>query len=228
MAEALKGKLYWVSTRDLEAPPTKDGSYQVANAWRAQKRAELEGYRPPTQHEGVVQILQQRLPWAQAHRPGKLADSIKETISFLETADDLHPSIASELLGDPETYRRWNERTQQAPETVVDNDTIGQRVARWVEHMRASVQLGRISADRYNNVRDQIARFQNFVGTALPVAAINEDVYERYFFDLAGWTKSPVTADGHLGCPTSFCITCTENVCSNFHVISRPHNFGSR
>ena len=193
-----KGKLYWVSTRALKAPPTKEGSYQAANAWWAQKRAELDGYKPPTQHEGVVQILQERLAWAQAHHQGKLADSLKETISLLETADDLHPSIASEFLGGLETYRRWSQRTQQAPDTVIDNNTIGHHVARWLENMRARAQLGQISPDRYDNVRDQIARFENFVGMELPVAAINEDVYEKYFLDLAGWARSPVTADGHL------------------------------
>ena len=135
---------------------------------------------------------------AQAHHQGKLADSLKETISLLETADDLHPSIASEFLGGLETYRRWSQRTQQAPDTVIDNNTIGHHVARWLENMRARAQLGQISPERYDNVRDQIARFENFVGTELPVAAINEDVYEKYFLDLAGWARSPVTADGHL------------------------------
>jgi hypothetical protein len=129
---------------------------------------------------------------------GKLADSLKETISFLETAADLHPSIASEFLGGPETYRGWNQRTQQAPDTVIDNNTIGHHVARWLESMSARAQLGQISPDRYDNVRDQIARFQNFVGTEPPVASMNEEVYERYFLDLAEWAKSPVTADGHL------------------------------
>jgi len=38
-----KKKKYAVSCRQLEAPPTKEGSYQQANAWWEAKKASLDG-----------------------------------------------------------------------------------------------------------------------------------------------------------------------------------------
>ncbi len=79
-----------------------------------------------------------------------------------------------------------------------ESPTLDHHVDRWKETQFTRAQLGQISADRYYNVVDQIDRFANFVGRELPVTAINEQVYERYFFDLAAWDISRVTADSHL------------------------------
>ena len=38
-----RGKVYVISCKELGAPPTKEGSYQAANAWGERKRAEIEG-----------------------------------------------------------------------------------------------------------------------------------------------------------------------------------------
>ena len=42
-----RGKKYAVSCRQLNAPETKEGSYQAANAWWASKKAEIDRQNAP-------------------------------------------------------------------------------------------------------------------------------------------------------------------------------------
>ena len=159
-----KGKLYWVTCRDLHAPPTKDGSYKQANAWWVQRRAEVEGYNPPSKHEGAVEVIQERLAWAQANNQRKLADRLRATIEELRRLDDLHPWLVwDQYVGPAEVRRRWEERTGKSPPLLPldESPTLGHHVDRWKETQHIRAQLGQISVDRNYNVVDQIDRFAN-------------------------------------------------------------------
>src|SRR5262245_13761954 len=54
-----KGKAYWVSCRQLNAPNTKEGSILAANAWWRAKQAQIDaqGIRRPAPQESVLNTL---------------------------------------------------------------------------------------------------------------------------------------------------------------------------
>ena len=58
--------LYVVSCRQLDVPPSKEASYQAANAWWAAKRAEIDSHRLPHPHAERLELLSRRLAWAVA------------------------------------------------------------------------------------------------------------------------------------------------------------------
>src|SRR4051812_6870145 len=64
---------YVVSCRQLDAPETKDGSYQAANAWWLAKKAEVDGKLPPHPHAPLLESWARRLAWARSQGRQDLA-----------------------------------------------------------------------------------------------------------------------------------------------------------
>ena len=59
-----RNKVYTISCRALGVPPTKEQSYQAANAWWTAKRAEIEaGSPPPRPHADALAEIARRLAW---------------------------------------------------------------------------------------------------------------------------------------------------------------------
>jgi len=203
-----KGKTYTVSCRDLKVPQTKDISYQAANAWWTAKRAEIDRSPSPPpvrHHDWAISKLEKRLEWCLANGEQHLAGGIRAAIALLiqdgklPPEDSLHESLGVGFLGEQDEWLMWEDRLRRAAQPQVPEDQmVGGQVADWLATLQDRVKLDLLSADRLYNVRDMIERFAGFVGPKRPVSEINEDVYERYFYDLARSYPSKVTAHGHL------------------------------
>jgi|SRR5579864_844633 len=73
-------KRYVVSCRQLNAPQTKEGSYQAANAWWEAKKAELDGQHSPHPYAFFLADLSKRLAWATRHSESQLASLLNSEI----------------------------------------------------------------------------------------------------------------------------------------------------
>jgi hypothetical protein len=173
-----RGKVYVVSCKDLGAPPTKEGSYQAANAWWERKQAEIDGY--------MIQLTAVEIE--------RRRDELRRALSAAWRVDQLesirgrYGSLeAAYLAGAPALFASgpFEPIVEERPVVSVPDDlTIGGQVALRLEILRSRVGARRLSADRYDNVCDAVGRFRDFLGAAFPVTTINEHAFERYFYDL--------------------------------------------
>lgn len=186
-----RDKLYVISCKQLGVPASKEASYQAANRWWAAKRAEIDGNLPPHPNAQYLNILGQRLAWAQAHGRRDLTQSLDDTIEKVrsDATGQLNgridpfdlPAVVLDLMD----HATWKERlSEENIDPIPQDQTIGAQVEVWLETQRLRVKTRKLSADRYDNVKDGIERFRAFLGSSLPVTSIDEDRLERYYFDL--------------------------------------------
>jgi integrase len=134
-------------------------------------------------HEGtLVQNIKDML--AKGNRDLTIAKRIGELISLLE-----HPELPD-------------------PEPAPLPDTLGSLVAHWLDTLRTRVNLGKTSAARYGTIHDMILRFQSFAGELSSVSVLNEQMIERYYFDLARMSWSEVTKSHHMSVVKQFLRYC--------------------
>lgn len=175
-----RGKVYVISCKELGAPPNKEGSYQAANAWWERKRAEIDGYLDQLM---AAEIKQHRDELQHALSSAWRVDHLqrmKERYGSLEAFLAKAPALFTPGPFEPVV----EERPPVVP--IPEDLTIGGQVDLWLETLRSRVAAKRLSADRYDNVRDAVGRFRDFLGSTCPVAAINEHEFERYFYHLLG------------------------------------------
>src|SRR3954451_3833204 len=82
-----KKKKYAISCRQLNAPPTKEGSYQQANAWWLAKKAEVDAAGRPAADattEQVVRYLEGRgiADLVEKIRIGRAAEGIHQLLQI--------------------------------------------------------------------------------------------------------------------------------------------------
>jgi integrase len=78
------GTRYVVSCRQLNAPSTKESSYQAANAWWVAKKAEVDGRKPPNPFDSYLDNLSLRMAWARRHGQSAVAADLAEEIARIE------------------------------------------------------------------------------------------------------------------------------------------------
>lgn len=221
-----RGKVYTVSCKELDLPPTKEASYQAANAWWRAKLVQLGGEARPGTH-AVVRGLQKRLDWARENHRDDLANEVAARIvtakriaeahaetnierakktealsDLLVSAPDLDrrikdledlgvvfpvgltPRLLDTYLGDG---RLWHDRLRHAPRPVLPEEkTVGGQVDAWLRSKKVEAEAGRITAARWDNLRQMACRFREHVGGMSPAASIAEEALESYYLRLLG------------------------------------------
>jgi hypothetical protein len=179
-----KGKKYAVSCRQLQAPETKEGSYQAANAWWAQKKAELGGHVPaptlPGSPAAVGALLQ---AWAgQAfNTPEEAAAALLDFMNHFRDKP-LPPVMVQAAIG-PETVAQLEagaDRLLEGPKPPPDR-ALNAQVDRWVATQQAQVAAGNLTPDRADNNRICLYHFRDWLG---PVAVDEIDAQTLHNFYL--------------------------------------------
>src|SRR4051794_37230786 len=83
-----RNKRYVVSCRQLDAPETKEGSYQAANAWWLAKKAEVDGKLPRHPLADLLEMRARRLAWARARGREDLVPALQEEMAKIEADTD--------------------------------------------------------------------------------------------------------------------------------------------
>jgi integrase len=180
-----KKRKYAVSCRQLGAPPTKEGSYQLANAWWARKKAEIDGYTlPSTPKPGTPEALHRIL---EAWAGGSITTPTEEATVMLDLManyDQIKDKLALQqaILG-PERVAQIQAQAKavlDAP-TVPPDRSVNAQVDRWVATQQAQVSAGNMTPDQADNRRISVYHFRDWCG---PVAVEQIDGVKLHNFYL--------------------------------------------
>jgi integrase len=224
-----KKKTHTISCKALRTPETKESSYRAANTWWLARKAEIDAAEVPVEHvhARTLDALGPRLAWARRHGDERLVSAITDDMEMLE-GDRTGELRGMMFLGTEVGQAVWLDRLdQESPEVVPAGQTVGAQVAAWLDLLRQRAEAGKISADRFDNLRCHLGRFSGFVGPGLPTTAIDESRLEGYFLHLLGLVKggqiAEATADSVFKAAKGFVRYLHER-----RVIDLPRNLGSR
>lgn len=178
-----KGQVYVVSCRQLDAPETKEGSYQAANEWWLKQKAELDGVPTPRPNEGWITELERRKSWAQSQGDQTLTAALEKDISRLESEGigDLSPSLARRTyLPEGELWEDRLSRILPAGPPPDADRTIASFVQRWLSNQKTRAQAGNISIAQFRNLTLYLNTFRDWIGPSLPIEAIDADRWDRF------------------------------------------------
>jgi integrase len=117
------------------------------------------------------------------------APDLDERIKGLEELGVEFPHGLSRILLDRAIGERgtWNDRLRQAKRQHVPEDrTVGGQVKAWMGTLEVRVKARKLAADRYDNIRRNIERFRDYVGTQVEVTSIDESRIEGFYHHLLG------------------------------------------
>jgi hypothetical protein len=206
-----EGARHVVSCRQLSVwagkpvPETKEGSYQIANAWWAAKLAEIEGQRPPHPAARYLAQLALRNEWAKRNGQRALASMLKAEINRIEAGgrpaymdeyssawepDNIlelyrtHPEVDDDEAWpaiDPDDAV-WNDRVRRdCLKPAPADTTIKGLVDRYLGLEHARVQAGDLSPSEYDVTRLCLEHFSGWIGKATPAANIDANVWEDFY-----------------------------------------------
>jgi integrase len=181
-----KKRKYAVSCRQLGAPPTKEGSYKLANAWWERKKAEIDGYTAapapikPGTPEAIHCILE---AWAGAPITSPLEEALvmQDLIANIDQVED-KLSLLQAIRG-PERVAQL----QAGVDALLDvpaappEHSVKAHVEAWQRQQQGRVDAGQLSPDRANNNRLALAHFVDFVGPHADISTIDAQTLNSFY-----------------------------------------------
>lgn len=208
-----RGVPYRVTCDELNAPRTKDGSYQAANDWWRKKQAEL--FEPDARY------------WAQV-----------DTVAAKVINDVLAPSlenlksIATDYKAMPDRrYQRVAERIEAyahpAAEAVPADKTVGHLVELWIQAEGARYRAGKLGANRLGMNRLTMNHVKDFLGSGSAVTILNSakwlEVYTWLAREVEAGKWSVAHADRIFGMAKRF-----VRFCWSLELIDLPRNLDDK
>jgi hypothetical protein len=192
-----RGKMYSVSPKQLNMPPTKEQSREAANDWWEQKQATLV-LAAPAENDAFSDMKRQR-DWYRRHEDEKAAESIDRAIAWIKeeakrtgTPETLYTSFSS-LHPDPnETI--WADRFAHAKATD-SKQSAAALIDQYLTLKRASTRVGGISAKRADSLRLHLGAFREWFGRDRAVDEIDEKA----------WSGSAVSTNIGFKNPSTLC-----------------------
>jgi len=238
-----RGKVYYFSPGG-----TKEATYQAANAWWRDKRAELDASRPAHPHAGRIAELERRLRWAGRHgTPAEpIQNELDHTRTLSERDDDPPPldypdedrlrllaryGIIVTPAADPEVVARVigvrrvhddRARRDESEPTPPDR-TIGALAERYSALERVRYASGDIKIATWVQERGCLFVFRDWAGADQDASVINADKYETYWEHISKNIKSIDSKKRHLRIAKQFLIWLSEK-----GIIPLPSNLASR
>jgi hypothetical protein len=177
-----------VSCRQLDAPETKEGSYQAANAWWVARKAEIDGKLPPHPHARILRILAQRIAWAQAHGLEEQVASIREEYAKAEAdkagvsyGRQAGPLDVPSLVVDLTTDAIWDDRISRDQVSPADPDrSVGHQSGLWLAELKGRVEAGQFGAGEYQGQTYYSRHFVAHFGKETSIDAIDEELWAGF------------------------------------------------
>jgi integrase len=224
-----KGKLFTVSCKELNAPETKEGSYQAANLWWQARRAGIDGIRPEHPHQDALDILNFRRDWSRQNDRAEEAElwskRIEEVHEMPETAYPfaaiVSPIVAKRLdyiqraggtipahmdpldvefqVGDG---KLWDRREKE--EKIIPADkTVAGLVKAWLTNKEVEMRAGQLAPKRYDNLKYEMRSIEIAIGPMRSAESIDEatvdQVYNHYMNAIAEGNLARETAKTRWG-----------------------------
>ncbi len=233
-----RGKTYSVSCRQLKCPPTKEESRQFANSWWEKKQEEIdralgEAKKHPPKvaryYSETIENWRMFGKWNRKYGDTTEAQRADAMIEWLNEAlkSDNPPYPLTKLqemplwkderdldLDDVEAFQvMWMERfahiykEEQAEQATPAENTIQAHAQDYLSLKKA--QAGnKKKIGTYFSAKQWLEVFTKWIDPYLPVADINEVVWEKFYIYLsskvASGDYSPATAKDYLGAARAF------------------------
>jgi hypothetical protein len=184
---------YFVSCRQLDAPDTKEGSYQAANAWWLAKKAEIDGKLPPHPLADLIEMRNRRLAWAKAQGLEDLAEVAREEIARIEadTAGEVFgrkgPLDVTGMVVETMQDAIWSDRLSRHKDEPVDPDrSIKHQAALWLGELKGRVDAGQFGAGEYQGQTYYSRHFVAHISEETRIDAIDEELWAGFHRFLIG------------------------------------------
>ena len=127
-----KGRRYQVSCRQLNAPETKEASYQAANDWWNRKKSEIDGQQPPHKFADWLDDLSRRRAWATKHGQTEIASELASEIARIEGGGlpEFVPGYAPTMADDPPPPEAYSYSDDEPPLEVTARAILQYQVER--------------------------------------------------------------------------------------------------
>lgn len=170
-AKKYKGRMYFVSCRQLGCAETKDASAGAANAWWAAKQQEVDT-APPSEEDVRVNAFK---VWSMVQDWQQLDEGSRE-------------KLVDSLVGSGQ-YQKLKDQAKQIADATAEpppqNRTVEAQVEAWRQLLQATAQSGQMSEGRYDGYRRNIAKFVDWIGGNTAIDAIDETKLDGYFTHLS-------------------------------------------
>ena len=193
-----RGRMYSVSAKQLNCPPSRERSREAANQWWATKLGTLETQPPPKPHEAdykrIIALRRGMAQWFRDHlsqdatnqRGMEQSEAEADRLQLILDNDDNPPALTTDdepLYAISEGGKRiWADRLKHINKDLCHKDkSIGYWVNRWVENQKARAQSKQISTDRYGSYRYAIEYFGRWAGQTNDIQSIDYDKVEQYY-----------------------------------------------
>jgi integrase len=168
-AKKYKGKMYFVSCRQLGAEETKEGSMAAANAWWEARRKEIDTTPPEfTDQERRINAFK---VWSMVQNWEQLDEASRER-------------LVDSLLGAGQ-YRKIKDQAGQVVESAVaatpPDRTVKAQVEAWTTLLRGVCRSGQMSEGRFDAYCRNVGNFVEWIGADTAIDAIDEARLEGFY-----------------------------------------------
>jgi integrase len=169
-----RGRKHAISCRQLNAPETKEGSYQAANEWWAKKKAEIDGasLQRQTVQEHLAAAIE-RIVGSDAINVARMEaenDALRQLVTLMENRKQEAPGqLPQKIAAIADTV------------AVPDERTVSRHVERWVQTQQARVAAGQMAPDQADNLRIALCHFRDWFGAAAPVDGIDAGKFHDFY-----------------------------------------------
>ena len=162
-----RGKIYAISCRQLNCPPTKEGSIDAANDWWEAKLKEIAS-TPPTEQDLRINAFK---VWSMVQDWGHLDDESRE-------------KLVDSLVGAGQ-YQKLKSQAQAVVESAVApppaDRTINAQVESWRTLLHGICLSGQMSEGRFDAYCRNIRSFAEWIGEDTAIDVIDEAKLEGFF-----------------------------------------------
>jgi hypothetical protein len=251
-AKKYKGKVWFVSPRQLGTEPTKEASRQAANDWWEKKQAEVDESLGVAKKHPAPIIAEYRYAlenhrryakWQRKYGSSEDAEKSEGCMEWLQAALKTdHPPFPLtkwqedplwEAKLDPVAWHVWLERMTQiirdekAEKATPPENTIKAHVDDYLTFRKALVASGKNKLGSYDTFRTRLNAFRQWLDPFAPIGNLNETLWERFYVHLsqqvAAGKMGGATMAGTLGAARAFVKNRWER-----RFIELPRNLNSR
>ena len=225
-----KGEHYWVSPRQLGAPPTREQSVIAANLWWERKQAEIDA-QEKQREDPVWDKIKEGVKAMSGQKAESVEDVCRLFVEAVGSGKNVPDWFNEAVLG-AEKVREIETQTKAgmalAFGEVDTSRTVGAAIKEWLNLLRGSVAVGNMSVGRWDAYKRYIGIFGQWIGEGNPVDVINAAKLEEFWAWLAVQISeqrfSTATAKGLLMTAKQF----IRRVADELGKIPLPANIDSR
>jgi integrase len=176
------GRVYTISCEALGAPPNKEGSYQLANAWWQRQVAGLKPY--PALLDPWMDEMVRRKAWCIEHGQTAEAQDLDDIIQRVKRDPQTFALLmVNYLMNDRRDV--WQDRLSRFTPAPADR-TVGHWVGRFLAMRETEVKSGDISISSYDSVQFCLRAFRDWCNPDLPIDKLDGERWVEWYKTLQG------------------------------------------